>query len=204
MQPKKMIQNASFPQKGWGRLKIASMNKRHTALSLWGLSHLDGEYTDAADIGCGGGVNVKRLSGICTGKVYGVDPSPLSVKQSKKKCARLLRANRAEIIYGSADSLPFADNSLSLITAFETVYFWSDIKADFTEVFRVLGAGGTFLITNELTATEAAPDKYGWIDDIMKINIFTAEELVGALKYAGFKDVRPFRQNDWTAIVAVK
>lgn len=185
-------------------MKIRSMNKRHALLSQWGLSFLTDEYFDGADIGCGGGMNVKRLTERCTGVVYGIDPSPLCVKQSKKKCSRLISASRVKILSASADSLPFDDCALSLVTAFETVYFWNDITENFKEVFRVLKENGTFLITNELTAENDNPDKYLWISDIMKINIFTPKDLSNALINAGFKYVKTFRQNDWTAIVAKK
>lgn len=39
------------------------MNESHEKLARWGVSHLDIENNDIIlDIGCGGGVNVKRFS----------------------------------------------------------------------------------------------------------------------------------------------
>lgn len=205
MKPKKMIKNASRPEGFWGRLMIKAMNKGHSELSRWGLSFLpETEFTSAADIGCGGGKNVIRLSEVVTDKVYGLDVSPLCVKDSAKECSSLIKKGRAEIMLGNASALPFKDGELSLVTAFETVYFWKDLQVCFSEIYRVLSENGVFLITNELTADADSPDKYAKLKEISPIDIFTPQELSELLTKVGFSDVKIERKGDWTAIVAIK
>ena len=41
--------------------------------------------------------------------------------------------------------LPYETGKFDLVTAFETVYFWPDLKQSFSEVFRVLKPGGMFM-----------------------------------------------------------
>lgn len=200
---KKLIENARQPAGFWGGLKIRSMNKRHAELSRWGLSLLpESDYADAADVGCGGGSNVRRLADICSGALFGIDPSPLCLKKSERKCAALVKKNRARFFRGTADVLPFPDDCLSLVTAFETVYFWRSLPENFAEIFRALKSGGVFLIVNELT--EDDPEKYRRLKEILPLMIFTESELTAALRQAGFTRISAHRKGDWLAISAAK
>lgn len=51
------------------------MNRRHSRLTDWGLSHLTiGEDDAILDVGCGGGRTVAKLAGLAPrGTVYGID-----------------------------------------------------------------------------------------------------------------------------------
>lgn len=205
MKPKPLVKNAGGPKGFFGRLMIGAMNKEHTPLSLWGLDHLpEKEYRVALDIGCGGGVNLLRLSDFCD-KVYGVDVSDLSVRESEKRCKKEIRAGKIAVSIGKASSLVFADESIDLATAFETVYFWGDLKIAFAEVFRVLKKGGIFLIVNELTANENQPDKYKKVRQILDLSIYDGKELSDRLSEAGFSATTVYTQGeDWTCVVAEK
>lgn len=57
------FENMGNPQGKLGNIQLKSMNKEHTPVSLWGLKHLDIKPDDIIlDIGCGGGMNVKRMA----------------------------------------------------------------------------------------------------------------------------------------------
>ena len=201
-----MIRNASKPTGLWGKLMISAMNYEHASLSLWGLDNLPKKSYDAAlDIGCGGGLNVIRLADICSGKIYGIDVSPLCVKNASKRCKKLIKQKRAEISLGNVSSLPYISDSLDLVTAFETVYFWEKIDKCFAEVYRVLREDGVFLITNELKAEKNDPDKYEKLESILDLNIYGGEELVDMLKEAGFSNIKvSTKGEDWICVTAVK
>ena len=205
MKPKPLVKNAGHPKGFFGKVMIRVMNKEHSSLSLWGLSHLPKkEYRSALDIGCGGGINLLRLSEFCD-KVYGIDVSDLSVAESKKRCKKLLKAGRAEIATGKADALPYAEDSMDLVTAFETVYFWGDLTKCFSGVYRTLRKGGVFLIVNELKKDKNNPDKYENIREVLDLTVYDGEELVDALSGAGFKDASVFTEgDDWICAVAIK
>ena len=201
-----MIRNAGKPKGLWGKLMISTMNVEHTELSLWGFGFLPSEkYATGLDIGCGGGLNIVRLNNICSDKIYGIDVSALSVKEATKRCKKLIKAGRVEIGLGNVSSLPYLSESMDLVTAFETVYFWDKIDKCFAEVYRVLKNGGVFLITNELKAEEDDPDKYEKLESILKMNIYTEEELVNNLQDAGFADVKAeVKGKDWICVTAIK
>jgi len=128
------------------------MNRGHSDLTNWGLSHVSIEKCDTIlDVGCGGGRTVSKLAAIATqGKVCGIDYSPDSVAASRKKNAPAIAAGRVEIQQGTVSQLPFPDGTFDLVTAVETHFFWPNLPADMREVFRVLKPGGSFIVIAEV------------------------------------------------------
>ena len=89
-----LLVNAGNPQGELGEELIKNMNINHENLARWGVSHLNiTKDSVILDIGCGGGVNVKRFLDISKNKVYGIDYSELSVEKSREM-------NRKEIEKG--------------------------------------------------------------------------------------------------------
>ena len=62
----------------------------------------------------------------------------------------------------------------------------------------------TFLIFNESDGTNAADEKWTKLIDGMKI--YTSEQLVAALKEAGFREIKTYSntKNHWISIVAMR
>ena len=178
--------NYSNPWGLVGRYLISKMNRGHTPMAEWGLSQLSiPENGRIADIGCGGGFNIRRLMEHSrTGFVYGVDISPLSVKESRKVNRREI-GKRCEILLGSAEKLPFEDDFLDLVTAFETVYYWKPIDTCFREVRRVLKEDGEFAVINDL----GDPEDH-WEEKIKDLIPYQPEEIRDIMKEAGFGDIR--------------
>ena len=175
-----------------GRLMLSGMNMGHTPMAKWAFTQFDvPKGAHVADIGCGGGYNVKRFLKACPdGIVFGVDISEESVRKSiivnKSEIGK-----RCRIMQGSADKLPFRDGMLDLATAFETVYFWPDLARCFAEVKRVLKTGGHFIVIND----PGDPDKH-WEDTIPGMKAYTAEQISDYLKTAGFTDIRISRNKN--------
>jgi ubiquinone/menaquinone biosynthesis C-methylase UbiE len=138
---------------GWfGRFNLSNMNRRHSALTDWGLEHvsIEKKYT-ILDVGCGGGRTVSKLAAMAPeGKVYGVDHSEASVAVSQRTNKPWIEKGRVEIRPGSVSQLPFADNSFDLATAVENHFYWPDLPADLREVLRVLKPGGALLVIAEV------------------------------------------------------
>lgn len=72
------------------------------------------------------------------GKVFGIDYSEVSVRKSKKVNKFAVERKHCEILQGNVQELPFANETFDLATAFETIYFWSDIDQSFSQIYRVL------------------------------------------------------------------
>jgi len=203
----KIFSNTRKPEGFWGRMIVAGMNSgSHAAIASWGLDFsgvpAEGEILD---IGCGGGANLQRLmQRNLKGKVTGVDYSPVSVEKSKKVNAEAIAKGRCRVVEASVSSLPFEDETFTMATAFETVYFWPDIEKNFAEVRRVLASGGKFLIVNEDDGLSGNNEK--WEKMIEGMHTYTPDELKKHLTASGFKDITVKREESkrWLAVIAVK
>ncbi len=203
----KIFSNTRKPEGFWGRMMVAGMNGgSHAAMASWGLDlanvPADGEILD---IGCGGGANLARLmERSLRAKVTGVDHSPVSVEKSRKVNADAVLKSRCKVLEASVASLPFKDDTFSMATAFETVYFWPDIVRSFAEVRRVLVQGGKFLIVNEDDGLSGNNEK--WEKMIEGMHTYTPDELNIHLTEAGFKDITVHRDESkhWLCVTAVK
>lgn len=151
----KKITNAGNPAKPTGEAgekMLARMNESHAALTAWGLSffHWQGDE-EVLDIGCGGGANLRRMSGhIKNGHLTGVDYAKTSVETSRQTNAADIAAGKMDIREGSVEALPFADDSFDKITTVESFYFWPNPPENLKEVRRVLKKDGTFLLIAEI------------------------------------------------------
>ena len=182
--------NMRKPQGKLGNMQLKSMNKEHTPVSLWGLKHLNIKEDDVIlDIGCGGGMNIKRMSEKAK-KVYGVDYSIESVKLSRQVNEDNIRQGKVEVLEGNVAALPFDDDSFDIVTAFETVYFWPDIEKSFGEVRRVLKPGGTFLIGMETNGSDSLVMRF-W-NHFIDMEMYTDDEISSFLENNDYNDITAY------------
>ena len=157
------------------------------------------------DVGCGGGANIAIWLDKCrNGHVTGLDYSEISVAESQKLNALAIKQGKCCVVQGDVAAIPFPDAVFDYVSAFETIYFWPGLKKCFFEVNRVLKNGGTFLICNESDGTNDADEKWTKLIDGMKI--YTSDQLIAALKEAGFTEIKTYSntKNHWISIVATK
>lgn len=100
------------------------------------LLNIDKDYT-VLDLGCGGGRSIEYFL-TKADKVYGLDHSKTSVKMASEINKKAIKTGRCQILVGDVKSLPFKDESIDIVTAFETIYFWDGIEKCFKEIYRVL------------------------------------------------------------------
>ena len=122
------------------------------------------------------------------------------------QCCRISKTKQGKccVVQGDVSAIPFPDAVFDYVSAFETVYFWPGLEKCFFEVNRVLKNGGTFLICNESDGTNAADEK--WTKLIGGMKIYTSDQLIAALKEAGFTEIKTYSntKNHWISIVATK
>jgi ubiquinone/menaquinone biosynthesis C-methylase UbiE len=95
------------------------------------------------EIGFGPGVGIQLLlERIASGRVAGVDQSREMVGQATARNAGALRNRRADLRCGSAENLPFADETFDKALAINSMQAWSDAGAGLRETWRVLKPGG--------------------------------------------------------------
>lgn len=183
---KSFLENFKKPKDNFGgRFILKSMNKGHEKLAKWGRSYLniDEAYT-VLDLGCGGGRNIEYFL-TKADKVYGLDHSEASVKITSERNKEAIESGRCKILLGDVKSLPFEDESIDVVTAFETIYFWSDIEECFKEIHRVLKKDGKFLICNEVSSMKRKDVRK--LSRVINLKVYTPKDLTKMLRNVGFK-----------------
>lgn len=203
---KELYQNAKKPQGSGGKFVINRMNERHRHLAKWGFLNLEIKKGDKVlDVGCGGGANLEViLQKINNGEAIGIDYSEVSVEIAKKRNKKAVETGKCKILQGDVMQLPLHDEDFDVVTAFETVYFWPEMKGALKEIYRVLKPGGRFMICNEA-------DGEGENDEQMKtiiegMSIYTEQELRKMLQDAGFKNINVYRKQEkhWLSTICEK
>jgi len=125
------------------------------------------------DVGCGTGANIKMLSQF--GEAEGVDVSDDALEFCRKKGLKVEK--------GTAEELPFEDESFDLTTALDVIEHLDDDISGLKEMFRVTRKGGRSLIF-----VPAFMWLWGVQDDISHHRIrYTKRQIVDRLKAAGYE-----------------
>ena len=203
---KRFLNQTRKPEGILGSLMLHGINSGHAILADWGLSQLP-QITPqkAVDLGCGGGRNVAALLKKYPHSVVdGVDYSPLSVEKAIVYNAASIAHNKCTVSVGDVSDLKLTPNSYDLATAFETIYFWPGLEKCFANVHNILKESGSFLIVCESDGMDGIGERYEKLIEGMKV--YKAGEIEGALKTAGFKDVKTIHHNKhpWIAVLAKK
>jgi ubiquinone/menaquinone biosynthesis C-methylase UbiE len=208
----KVIAQCRKPSGLFGRFILWEMNRHHSKLTDWGLSHVAVKPNGKIlDVGCGGGRTINKLATLASaGKVYGIDYSDDSVAAARRINARWINLGRAEIEHGSISQLPFANDTFDLVTAIETHLFWPDLPNDLGEVFRVLKPGGALLVVAEIYrggkhlegVRKAIFEKHL----AANMNLLTLDEHRELFANVGFAGVQIFEDLDkgWIAATGIK
>ena len=204
----KLVENAPKPKGFWGKMMIKSMNKNHSELTDWALSHVEiARNHTVLDVGCGGGRTVQKLcQKVGNGKVFGINYSELCVENSKKLNKTNIMCGKASILQASLSNLPFEEDKFDVITAVETYYFWQDKLNDLKEVYRVLKSGGKLLLVFEMLKTEDEPEKWTKVENTLGIEAVTREGITEILLRAGYQNIRTFTkaETSWLCATAEK
>ena len=114
-----------------------------------------------ADVGCGPGYLLQVIAKeYPTIKLIGVDISKAMVERAKANFESLGLADRVEFREGSADHLPFEDQSQDVIVSTLSLHHWADPEAALNEIHRVLKPGGKMLV---LDLMRDAPRMFFWV-----------------------------------------
>jgi len=126
------------------------------------------------DIGCGPGAAVRKAAAVVVaGEAAGVDRSEPMVEIARRR-SRKFANTRFEV--GSAESLPFPDDSFTVVWTAHSFHHWEDREAGLAEMLRVLADGGRGFIL------ETDGKKHGLTDSATATVMADMERL-------GFRDV---------------
>jgi ubiquinone/menaquinone biosynthesis C-methylase UbiE len=95
----------------------------------------------------GPGVAIQLLlQRLATGSVAGVDQSQEMVRQAAARNADALRNRRVDLRYGSAERLPFSDQTFDKALAINSMQAWPDARVGLREIWRVLKHDGVVAV----------------------------------------------------------
>jgi arsenite methyltransferase len=202
MAPRFIARQLSRPTGFFGRIMGQLMNRHNAKLNSYAVRQLELTPSDRVlEVGFGGGVSLPSLIASAA-FVGGVDRSSDMVRRAKAIFSEAVSAGRADFREGSVEELPFEASSFERVCTVNTIYFWSSLDAGFAEIRRVLSPGGRVVVG---FVPKERMDRMG-----MPVDIFTSrapEDVVAALRKAGFSDVRverPEPTTPWNVIVATR
>ncbi len=117
------------------------------------------------DLGCGAGVDaiMAALMAGPSGTVTGLDLVPEMLARAQEN-ARLAGVAPIEFREGSAEALPFPDNTFHVVISNGVFNLVVDKPKALHEVFRVLKPGGRFMLADQVLAGELPQETQARID----------------------------------------
>ena len=145
------------------------------------------------DLGSGAGVDafVARRAVGSEGKVYGVDMTESMVQKARRN-AETLGYTNVEFQLGEIEALPLEDNVIDIALSNCVLNLVPDKQQAFSEIFRVLRAGGRFCIS-DIVSTGELPDGVRDVAELYAGCISGAipqNDYLEIIRGAGFSDVQ--------------
>jgi ubiquinone/menaquinone biosynthesis C-methylase UbiE len=143
------------------------------------------------EIGYGPGIGIRMITEQCpTCIVHGIDFSKLMFKIATRYNKKYIDQGRVQLQQADFMKAPVAHNNYDKIFCLNVVYFWNELGEPLRKVFPILKKGGSFHIYMADAGTlqqKKAPDRV--------FNKYSIEQVVEALKEAGFVKVEHYEKN---------
>ena len=132
------------PEGVLGRLGGLIMARTNRNIAARAIELLDVRPADKIlEIGFGPGVGIQLLAGlVSSSRAVGIDYSAEMVAQARVRNVDAIRAGKVELRRGSAESLPFENDTFDKVLAINSMQVWPDIVAGLRETWRVVKPGG--------------------------------------------------------------
>lgn len=127
-----------------GKVGGLIMARSNRACAAWvaGLLGVRSNET-VLELGFGPGVGIELLARAASGGyVFGVDSSQEMFAQAAARNAQEIKSGHVDLRLGTAESLPFADNSFDKAMAINSLQVWMNADAGLRELRRVMKSGG--------------------------------------------------------------
>jgi SAM-dependent methyltransferase len=140
------------------------------------------------EIGCGGGI-LLDMALQTVQRACGIDHSPDMVALARQKNARALSEERAEIVQGNVQALPWDEGTFTCAAGVEMWGFVEDPMQALRQLYRVLKPAGRLVLVTGAQPTSAlgrllsAP----WLGHL---RFYSDDELASMLEMAGFGTVQ--------------
>lgn len=132
------------------------------------------------------------------GFIAGIDQSQTMLDMATKRNHRAIMEERVQLTLGTADTLPYDDETFDVVFAVNVFHFWPDARTELAECRRVLKTNGTilFYVTHPSS----------WLPGLEKTGVFVAREpeaMQKMLQEATFRNIhhRLLTSTDGTGFV---
>lgn len=136
------------------------------------------------DIGFGNGFLLNKLSKNSNADFYGIEISEDMLHQASSKNKKCIDNGKMHLSIANVSDMDFQNETFDFAYTVNTVYFWDDLEASYTEIHRVLKNGGVF-------ANIFYSDK--WLDTLRYTQYhftkYSADELISRVKAMNFSKV---------------
>jgi arsenite methyltransferase len=152
------------------------------------------------DIGAGAG-NDSLIAGRYVGPGGRVIALDLTAAMTRKlrACLAEAGADNIEVVQGSAEALPLADESVDSITSNGALNLVPDKRRAVAEMFRVLRPGGRLqiadVVINRPVTVDCREDPRLWVECIVGATV--EENLLALFRDAGFEDIEILGRQDY-------
>ena len=143
----------------------------------------------ALDVGCGTGIVTRELSSRVR-KAIGIDLSMDMISQAVKNDESADPNLKPRYIYGDAQCMSFRDCTFDLVTARMSFHHIDNVAKAMEEVYRVLKAGGRFVLCEGVPPDHKTRQRYEEIFALKeKRHTFSEAELINMFQWAGFENI---------------
>ncbi len=151
------------------------------------------------DLGSGRGTDVIRLAEDVGpgGFVYGIDIAEGMIAKANE-LAKKLEITNVSFLKSTLEKLPIESSSVDLVISNCTLNHADDKISVWKEIYRILKAGGRFIIS-DIYATEPVPDKYKNDPEAIAqcwAGAVTREEYLFHIENAGFNNLEVIEQSE--------
>lgn len=200
--------NPAKPEGEAGKAMLSRMNDSHFEVTGWALGLWTLNPNDVVlDIGCGGGMTLKRVSdSLNDGVLFGIDYSDVSVQMSSELNKTDVMSGKVMISKGNVENLPFEDDKFDKIITVESFYFWPDPIENLKEVRRVLKPKGHFLLVADIYENGLLSEHE--LENVKKysLNNPTKEEFEEYFRKSGFSETEIHTKSgtNWICVEGIK
>jgi len=147
----------------------------------WAVSQLDAQPGESIlEIGFGPGVALNLLARTVPGvNLAGIDASEAMLRLAERRNRAFIRQGKIRLQTGSAETLPYNNNSFDRAFAINSMQHWPDAEAGLRAMRRILKEGGRIAIVEQPIGTTTGEAVEA-----------LAQSLSARLEQSGFRDLR--------------
>ncbi|KAJ8019917.1 Sterol 24-C-methyltransferase [Holothuria leucospilota] len=100
------------------------------------------------ELGFGSGFGIQYAAQLVkngSGKVYGIDFSPVMMTEAMELLKEEISSNKVQLTLGDVSDLPYRDDSIDKVFHCNCYYFWDDRQKVLNNIHRILRPGGLMI-----------------------------------------------------------